>query len=58
LQLFPPIDAPTVKIIVVPPDANPVASDIVSANLVPLVSGRGDIVYEPLPLLNADAGTE
>ena len=58
MQLLPPIGAPTVKTIVVPPDANPVASDIVSANFVPLVSGSGDIVYEPLPLLNADAGTE
>ena len=43
---------------VVPPEANPVASDIVSINFVPLAIGSCDIEYEPLPLLNADAGTE
>jgi hypothetical protein len=48
---------PTVKVVDVPPEPNPVLSDIVSRNCIPVGNGNGDIEYEPLPLLNADAGT-
>lgn len=58
LQLLFAIGAPTVKTVVVPPEPNPVASDIVSRNFVPLLSGICGIEYEPFPLLNADAGTD
>ena len=58
MQLLFATGAPTIKMGVVPPEANPVASDIVSINFVPLAIGSCDIEYEPLPLLNADAGTE
>jgi hypothetical protein len=44
--------------VVVPPEPNPVASDIVSRNFVPALNGNCGIEYEPWPLLNADAGTD
>lgn len=50
--------SPTVKVVVVPPEPNEVASDIVSRNCVPLVNGNCGIEYEPLPLLKADNGTD
>lgn len=42
----------------VPPEPNAVASDIVSRNCVAFQNGNWDIVYEPLLLLKADAGTD
>jgi hypothetical protein len=42
----------------VPPEPNAVASDIVSRNCVSFLNGNCGIVYEPLPLLKADAGTD
>ena len=49
--------APTVKRVVVPPEPNAVASDIVSRNFVPVANGNcGE--YEPIPLLKADGGTD
>jgi hypothetical protein len=50
--------APTVWVVDVPPEPNPVASDIVSRNSVPFLYGNCGIEYEPPPLLNDDAGTE
>jgi len=58
LQLFFATGSPTVRIVVVPPEPNEVASDIVSKNRVPLLNGNCVIEYEPLPLLKADAGTD
>ena len=58
LQLFFATGAPTVWIVDVPPEPNPVASDIVSRNCVPSLYGNCGIEYEPWPLLNDDAGTE
>jgi len=49
---------PTVKMVVVPPEPNPVASDIVSRNCDPVSYGICGIKYEPVPLLNADVGTD
>lgn len=58
LQLLFATGAPTIKTFVVPPEPNPVASDIVSRNCVPLLSGICGIEYEPFPLLNAESGTD
>jgi hypothetical protein len=58
LQLLCATGAPTLKMVDVPPEPNPVASDIVSRNCVPSLNENCDIEYEPLPLLNADAGTD
>jgi hypothetical protein len=51
------IGAPTVRMVVVPPEPNPMASDMVSRNCVPLASGNCDIGYEPFSPLKADDGT-
>jgi hypothetical protein len=56
--LFFATGAPTVKTVVVPPEPNEVASDIVNKNWVPFVKGNCDIEYEPFPLLKADVGTD
>jgi len=58
LQLLSAIGAPTVRTVDVPPEPNPVASDMVSRNCIPFVNGNCDIEYEPLPLRNADDGTD
>ena len=58
MQLLFATGRPTVKTFVVPPELNPVASDIVSRNCSPFGYGSCGIGYEPLPLLNADAGTD
>lgn len=58
LQLFLATGLPTFKTGDVPPEPNAVASDIVSRNCVLFQNGNCDIVYEPLPLLKADAGTD
>ena len=58
MQLLFATGGPTVKIVVVPPEPNPVASDMVSRNFVPVTNGSCDIEYEPLPLLNAEFGIE
>lgn len=58
LQLFLATGLPTFKMGDVPPEPNAVASDIVSRNCVPFENGNWDIVYEPLPLLKADPGTD
>lgn len=58
LQLLFATGAPTVKTDVVPPEPNPVASDMMSINGVPLFSGICGTENEPLPLLNAESGTE
>jgi hypothetical protein len=58
LQLLFALGVPTVRRFVVPPEPNPVASDMVSRNCVPLANGNCEIEYEPLPLLNADDGTD
>jgi len=58
LQLLFATGAPTVKTVVAPPEPNPVASDMMSENFVPVANGSGDIEYEPLPLLNAEFGIE
>ena len=58
MQLLFATGGPTVKTVVVPPEPNPVASDIVSRNGVPFANGNCGIEYEPLPLLKADAGTD
>jgi hypothetical protein len=42
----------------VPPEPNAVASDIVRRNCVLFQNGNCGIVYEPLPLLKAEAGTD
>ena len=58
MQLLFATGGPTVKTAVVPPELNPVASDIVSRNCLPFGYGNCGIEYEPLPLLKADAGTD
>lgn len=58
LQLFLATGLPTFKMGDVPPEPNAVASDIVSRNCVAFQNGNWDIVYEPLLLLKADAGTD
>jgi len=58
LQLFFATGSPTVNTVVVPPEPNDVASDMVSTNCVPLEKGSCDIEYEPFPLVKADAGTD
>jgi len=57
LHLLLATGGPMVKTAVVPPELNPVASDIVSRNCDPFGYGNCGIEYEPLPLLKADAGT-
>lgn len=58
LQLLLATGLPTFKMGDVPPEPNAVASDIVSRNCVSFLNGNCGIVYEPLPLLKADAGTD
>jgi hypothetical protein len=58
LQLLFAIGAPTVRTVDVPPEPNPVASDMVSKNCIPFASGNCDIEYEPSPSRNADDGTD
>lgn len=57
-QLLFAIAFSTVNSFVVPPEPNPVASDIVSRKCVPTANVNDGIVYEPLPLVKADAGTD
>jgi hypothetical protein len=58
LQLLLAIGSPTIKMGDVPPEPNAVASDIVRRNCVLFQNGNCGIVYEPLPLLKAEAGTD
>jgi hypothetical protein len=58
LQLLFVVGFLTVNMSVVPPEPNPVASDIVSRNCAPVDNANCGIEKEPSPLLKADDGTE
>lgn len=55
-MLHPLLPAPVVTSGDTPPDANPLASDIIARNLVPFAKGNW-VENAPLPLLTLEAGT-